>query len=204
MTDVTISRTNPKATIVLRLGLLGLWAWAVAQGYLSVIDHALAGRLQGLRAPALDAIVKVFALFGSSGWSAVALPALAFAEWRRRGSQAVRAWGIALVLGLALEATLRLAVGQWRPDVAALPVHMTLIQRFHVTGFPSGHAFRAAFLGGWVGSLWPSVRWGGVALAALVGATRPYLNRHWASDVVGAWLVAWLALALVKPRRDSA
>jgi membrane-associated phospholipid phosphatase len=48
--------------------------------------------------------------------------------------------------------------------------------------------------GGWAAA-------GCAALILLVGATRVYLDRHWMTDVVGAWMLAGTALALAGSAR---
>ncbi|MGW2718447.1 phosphatase PAP2 family protein [Streptomyces sp. NPDC001492] len=77
----------------------------------------------------------------------------------------------------------------------------------HASGFafPSGHATTSALTAGLL--CWPTTRRARVDLArttctlavcwaAAVGLTRVYLGVHWASDVLGGWLLAtaWLSL----------
>lgn len=192
------TRKNNPAGLAIRLALLAGWAWLVARGDLAGLDHLVAARLAGPHPLGLEAMVKAVSFLGSSLFTAVAAAALAVVEWNRRGRRAVIPWAVALAAGLAIEVALRGLVGHWRPDVAVVPSSLTLIERITLAGFPSGHAFRSAVLLAWAASLWPSCRWAGLGALGCIGATRPYLGRHWASDVVGGWLVAWL----VTPRPD--
>jgi membrane-associated phospholipid phosphatase len=95
-------------------------------------------------------------------------------------------WGLALISAPILENAWKGVVGRLRPEGAAY-------------GFPSGHATAAAVFV--VVAIYLStrtrVRAGGLmGLAALVvvlgvgvGAARIALDAHWASDVLGGWLL---------------
>jgi membrane-associated phospholipid phosphatase len=105
-----------------------------------------------------------------------------------------------------MEVTLRLSIPHWRPDTLTLPASMDLVTRFELAGFPSGHAFRSAFVFGWLGDELKTVHAGWarlgrllcVVMIVLVGFSRLYLNRHWASDVLGSWLVALVAFSIAR------
>jgi undecaprenyl-diphosphatase len=113
---------------------------------------------------------------------------------------------------LLLQVGLRYAVAHWRPDAVAPAAGADWVMRYELAGFTSGHALRSAYLFGW----WADAlrRWGGpaagvgalgcLAAAAAVGCTRVYLNRHWLTDVVGAWLIAGWALTIAAAARGRA
>ena len=185
---------------------MGLLASQVAQGHLKLLDGQMAQWVRAWQSPVLDGLMRALTFFGSSVWALAILAALASLAWRRGRWPEVLTLGGAFLLGLLIESALRLWVPQWRPDTTLVPIYADPLTRFHLTGFPSGHAFRAAFVFGWVGQKLESVnaRWAGSAkilcgvMIALVGVSRLYLNRHWATDVLGSWLVALLVLSIAK------
>ena len=186
------------------LGVLTIVAVQVAQGYFVPFDHAVAGWVAALRSPVWDQVMRAITFFGSSGCVGLALVWLGlWAQRRRAWPSALRVLG-AFGLGLFVAVVLRLAVSQWRPDTLIVPAAMEWRTRFGLAGFPSGHAYRSAFLFGWLmrevdSARWAKlIRWGSLAMIVLVGFSRLYLNRHWATDVIGGWLVACVALSLAR------
>lgn len=182
--------------------LLGLLALGARAGMLHGVDAWCGGWMAALRAPVLDQAARGITFFGSSAFTLAALPALALVMgWRAGRGAAVRLAG-AFAVGVGLEMGLRLLVAQWRPDTVVVPLGAPLWDRFELAGFPSGHAYRSAFVWGGMASQLSAGRSGKIARAGcvvliiLVGVTRVYLNRHWASDVAGGWLVALVALGL--------
>ncbi|MFG3074226.1 phosphatase PAP2 family protein [Streptomyces sp. NPDC048225] len=121
--------------------------------------------------------------------------------WWRRGDRWTAGWLAAACLsGSLLQQVLKAAVDRPRP------VWPDPVDSAHYAAFPSGHAMTATFVCGllvWLlhhygaGRLW---RRAGLAVALLsvagVGVTRVWLGVHWASDVVGGWLLGALVVAL--------
>jgi undecaprenyl-diphosphatase len=127
-----------------------------------------------------------------------------------------RAWRAALwlavcgVAGNLVQQGMKAAVGRARP------VWPDPVDSAGDAAVPSGHAMTAAIVCGallWlllsrtaVGPAWRAVAWA-VAAGSVLGVsfTRLYLGVHWASDVVGGWLLAGVVLtgaaALCEPWR---
>jgi undecaprenyl-diphosphatase len=117
-----------------------------------------------------------------------------------------REWWLAIWLavtsavGTAVQQGLKAAVGRERP---AWP---DPVDSAHYAAFPSGHAMTATVVCGLL--LWLLHLYGAgravmrIALAVSVvsvlgvGLTRIWLGVHWASDVVGGWLLGALTVAL--------
>lgn len=122
----------------------------------------------------------------------------------RRGRPRLAGWAAATVLsGGVVGGLLKALVGRDRPE-PDVPLAVA-----GGAAYPSGHALTAGLVAGVVAVLLVTVvrlRVAvrlpvliGLALVAVaVGCTRVVLGVHWASDVVGGWLVAlaWLAGAM--------
>jgi len=200
-TRTTDTHLRPVAGLPARLALwavaLGAWSLLAAAGALAGLDQSVWRWATAHRTAGLDVLLRAVTFFGSSVVTAAALPALAWRTWRRDGRGMALAWLAVFSAGLAVQIVLRFAVGQWRPDAGALPATMSLLARFQLAGFPSGHAYRSAFLFGWLATTLRSAAARGacVALIVVVGLTRVYLQRHWLSDVAGSWLLALAVFA---------
>ncbi|MFC8872480.1 phosphatase PAP2 family protein [Streptomyces sp. NPDC057148] len=129
--------------------------------------------------------------------------------WFRRRDRWTAVWlGTTCLLGSLLQQALKAAVDRARP------VWPDPVDSAHYAAFPSGHAMTATFVCGllvWLLLHYDTTR--GVRLTALavavvsvvgVGVTRVWLGVHWATDVVGGWLLGALVVAvaaLVHERR---
>ena len=185
---------------------LGVLSHQVAKGHAVPVDQLVASWVAALRSPVLDEPVRLLTCFGGSTWTLLALCGLSVLAWRRSGAAAAVIMLAAFALGLGMEAVLRLTVPHWRPDTASVPATMSLRMRFGLAGFPSGHAIRSAFVFGWMNresrelpAPWARLmRAGCLLMIGLVGFTRLYLNRHWASDILGSWLVVLVVFAIAR------
>ncbi|MGA4843472.1 phosphatase PAP2 family protein [Streptomyces sp. G45] len=119
---------------------------------------------------------------------------------------AQRAWWLALCLAAATLVGSLLQQGLKAAVDRARPVWPDPVDSAHYAAFPSGHAMTAAVVCGlllWllrvyaVGVLVWRV---GLAVAVVsvvgVGLTRVWLGVHWATDVVGGWILGALVVAV--------
>ncbi|MCC8338538.1 phosphatase PAP2 family protein [Streptomyces sp. R1] len=121
--------------------------------------------------------------------------------WWRRADRWTAVWlGTTCLLGSLLQQALKAAVDRPRP------VWPDPVDSAHYAAFPSGHAMTATFVCGLL--VWllhhygadRELRRAGLAVAVVcvagVGVTRVWLGVHWATDVVGGWLLGALVVAL--------
>ena len=210
-------RKPPWILVGLFAASLLLMALAVKAGVFVPMDRAVAQGVETIRTLWLDEGARAITFFGSTVWTLSAM--VLMSAWKRRERGRVPVFWGAWLFGCAVQVLLRLWVAQGRPDAAVVPVgwaadFLELGTQFHLAGFPSGHAFRSAFLFGWWAQgclrrqgLWErGIGVGCLVVIVLVGWTRLYLNRHWLTDVLGSWVLALLSLTLacaLRPRQSA-
>ena len=160
-------------------------------------DTVLRAHAQAARAPAPDALAHAASTLGDP-WAMVALALLGAVALARRGARriALTVATVPLAAVLAFNA-IKLTVRRVRPPGAVALGEL----RF---SFPSGHATVVAATSAVVA--WALVREGivsrrvasvtAVTWAALVGASRVWLDAHWASDVLAGWALGGAIAAL--------
>lgn len=185
------------------LAFAGLTQDVLAREELVTIDPRVLAFVLAHRLPWLTAIMLAVTWLGSS---AVLVPVLLVAGlmlvwWWRELRAPLELWvtyGGAVVLYTAAKAL----VDRPRPPVADALVHASN------TAFPSGHATQAIAAWGILALVlaagharaWRVVLPAcAVGIVLLVGASRIYLGVHWATDVLGGYVLGggWLALVLV-------
>jgi membrane-associated phospholipid phosphatase len=161
--------------------------------------------LQTLPVPGLLSFMRLVSTFGDSwhGWALAAVAMLAFALRRRRTEMFALLFSVAG--GEIVNRLVKWLVGRPRPSAPLVRVSGQWARE----SFPSGHVtFYVCFFGFLFLIAYGVLHRGTNArrvclvLAALpvltIGASRVYLGAHWTSDVVGAYLLSglWLALTL--------
>lgn len=157
--------------------------------------------LQGQRG--LDGVLRAVSWIGSAPQDLAIYGALILAVaalGARRGALFL----LGAVLGAtALYWVVKTLVRRPRPS----DPHVHVLSHLGTYSFPSGHvvAYVAcygflAYLA-WIEVRQPLLRWGAIAVCAalvvLVGPSRIYLGAHWASDVLGAYVLGGLWLSVV-------
>jgi membrane-associated phospholipid phosphatase len=187
----------------LQLLLFGLLAWFVHIHPILPLDVAITRSFQQDQAPWLRITMLAISYPGSS----LLLPALILlvvvAFWARGDRlEAAFAAGLSTV-SLLLNLLLKVQVSRPRPTANLVEV----IQSAVGYSFPSGHVMAyIAFWGllfGFGVMLFEGRHWWRTALliisaafVVLIGFSRVYLGDHWASDVIGAYLIGETLLGL--------
>jgi membrane-associated phospholipid phosphatase len=187
----------------LQLTLFGLLAWFVHVHPILPLDVAITHSFQQNQAPWLRITMLAISYPGSSLLLPVLVILTAVVFWAVGSRlEAVFVGGLSTV-SLLLNLLLKVQVSRPRPT--ANLVH--IIQTALGYSFPSGHVM--AYIAYWgllfsfgvilfVGRHWwrTALLATSVAFVVLIGPSRIYLGDHWASDVLGAYLIGGVLLGL--------
>ncbi len=189
--------------VALQITLFGLLAWFVHVHPILPLDVAITRSFQQNRAPWLRITMLAISYPGSS----LLLPALvlltAVVFWAvSTRLEAVFVGGLSTV-SLLLNLLLKVQVGRPRPTANLV----TIVQAAVGYSFPSGHVM--AYIAYWgllfafgvilfEGRHWwrTALLITSAAFVVLIGPSRVYLGDHWASDVLGAYLIGEALLGL--------
>lgn len=191
---------------ILAAVVLGLADGATEGNGLASIDPPIWQWMIDHRSPALTSVAIFVTEIGSTvSMTIIAIATIIFLLVKHRRGDAVLVAVVAAGAGLLVTAG-KATVGRERP-----PVEYRLVTETNES-FPSGHALAsAAILGVMLVVLLPFVKSTAVRAALVVGAglfvlaiglSRVYLGVHWATDVIGGWVIgfAWLVLCLTVRR----
>ena len=189
--------------LTLQITLFGLLAWFVHVHPILPIDIAITRSFQQNHAPWLRITMLAISYPGNS----LLLPALVLLTavffWLKGFRlEAVLVGGLSTV-SLLLNLLLKVQVSRPRPTANLV----TIVQAAVGYSFPSGHVM--AYIAYWgllfafgvmlfEGRHWwrTALLTTSVAFVVLIGPSRVYLGDHWASDVLGAYLIGGVLLGL--------
>jgi undecaprenyl-diphosphatase len=206
--------TKMQNQAVLAGALVALVAWTavVFTPPLAAADLAITRWLQQYASPTLDAVLSLVTILGNAEITTVLAVLMGIVLIRRRQAPlAVALWAV-FVSGSAIE----WATKHWLPH-ASVPASLQrhglniLHHQFHTPySYPSGHAFRTLLLATATSWIWTRAQEGAAwrryllgVLVVLMGVALVYQGDHWASEVVGGFLLASVAVVFLRAQRGE-
>jgi undecaprenyl-diphosphatase len=192
-----VVRSNPSPTIEARRAILGArrWAGGLALAFVAVaalaglgatkgIDEGISRLALAVASEPLDLAASIFNIVGQMEVTALVALMLSFVWWRRDGTRGLVP--MLLFAGVAIEVILKHLVQHPGPpdDLSRSIPLLPFAHSSSPYSFPSGHMLRVTFLAALM-----TPRWAFWTLAGAMALTRIYLHEHWASDVVGGFLL---------------
>ncbi len=189
--------------LALQLTLFGLLAWYVHFHPILPLDVAITHSFQQNQAPWLRIAMLAISYPGSSPLLPVLVILTTVVFWAIGiRLEAVFVAGLSII-SLLLNLLIKVQVGRPRPTGHLVHIIQTAIGY----SFPSGHVM--AYIAYWgllfcfgvilfEGRHWwrSALLTTSAALVVLIGPSRMYLGDHWASDVLGAYLIGGVLLGL--------
>jgi membrane-associated phospholipid phosphatase len=201
--------TQPKsqAMFVAALVAFGAWTAAVFTPSLATADLAITRWLQQYASPILDTLLSLLTFLGNAEVSVVFVILMGVVLVRRGQVPLAIALWAAFIGGSAIEWTAKHSLPHASVPESLQRHGLNIFHhQFHTPySYPSGHAFRTLLLATAISWIWTRAReraaWLRYLLGALVflmGVALVYLGDHWASEVVGGFLLATGGVVLLR------
>lgn len=169
-------------------------------------DLKIAISLRDADGPYLTALMTAISALGD-GWVPVIIVLAVAAVWALWKRWPEAAFVVATLSAGLIAGVLKMLVGRERPPSFSLNPN-DIFQSFNQYSYPSGHVLLFVVFYGFVAYLaWKYLagwmRWTVItvcaALIVLIGPSRIYLGEHWASDVIGSYLIGtfWLIILIL-------
>lgn len=199
---------NRKLVVILLLLLISGTALSLAAYFFGIFhfDLKVAAALKGVDNPAVAALMMAVSFLGD-GWIPVILVVgvAAICAWKKRWIEG--AFVVATLSSGIIAGVLKMLVSRPRPPSFTLNP-TDIFQFFNQFAYPSGHVLFFVtffgftgylawkFLSGWLRWIVLSIC---AALILLIGPSRIYLGEHWASDVIGSYIIGtfWLIILIL-------
>ncbi|HNW80423.1 MAG TPA: phosphatase PAP2 family protein [Methanoregulaceae archaeon] len=197
-----------KLAVILFLLLISATALTLAAYFFGIFpfDLKVAVALSGEENPAVAALMTTVSFLGD-GWVPVILvfAVTSICAWKKRWVEG--AFVVATLSSGIIAGVLKMFVSRPRPPSFMLSPE-DIFQFFNQFAYPSGHVLFFVtffgfcsylawkFLAGWLRGITLSIC---AALILLIGPSRIYLGEHWASDVIGSYIIGtfWLIILIL-------
>ena len=188
------------------LAFLALTAGVMSWGWIAAADSAVNASLGSFRAEPLLTFFVLLTTLGTSPATLAISAITACLLWVGRLPHLILPLCIVFLGGLATSWSAKFLVGRVRPTFLDIATASS-------PSFPSGHSMSAMALYGFLAfvvlrhgppgrvSLWIALSF--VGMIVLIGFSRMFLSLHYASDVLGGFLVGgfWLMVGIAVARR---
>lgn len=198
----------PLLLLASALAFLALTAGVMLWSWIAVTDSAINASLGSGRAEPFLTLFLWLTALGSSPIAFAICAVTACLLWVARLPHLVLPLWVMFLGGLATSWSVKLLVGRVRPTFLDIATASS-------PSFPSGHSMSAMAVYGFLAfivlrhgperrtSVWMAISL--AAVIALVGFSRMFLSLHYASDVLGGFLVGgfWLMVGIALARRSD-
>ena len=153
------------------------------------IDQVIRHKVQATDKGVIDDSMKVITYLGDGMVNLGIASQLPDKEARSEAYKSVIVGGLSVL-------TLKSIIGKKRPPGPIKYKPFTLNSSYHA--FPSGHTTTAFALATTIADHYPEYRYLCYGLASLVGVSRLYEDRHWASDVIAGAGLGYISAKFVR------
>ncbi len=204
------TQSKNQAALVAALVAFVAWTAAVLTPSLASADLAITRWLQQHASHLLDTLLSLITLLGNAETTTVLVVLMSIVLVRRgQAPLAITLWAV-FIGGSAIEWAAKHSLPHASVPASLQRHGLNIYHHQFQTpySYPSGHAFRTLLLAAAISWIWMGAR-GGTAwlryllagLVVLMGVGLVYLGDHWASEVVGGFLLASVAVALLPSQR---
>ncbi len=176
---------KPNYTLLIIIILLTISSQVLAAGF----DEEIREIVLKNETPFIDDTMSFITYLGDGAVDYVIASALPDEEAKLDAQKAILVSGVSTFV-------LKSIIGQKRPPGPIEYKHFTLDSNYHA--MPSGHTATAFALATSIATHYPEYKRLSYTMATLVGISRLYEDRHWASDVVAGAVVGYYSAKFVE------
>ncbi len=206
------TQSKGQAVFVAALVAFGAWTAAVLTPSVARADLSITRWLQQYASPTLDTVLSLLTFLGNAETTIVLVILTGMLLVYRGQAPLAIALLAVFIGGTAIELAAKHSLPHANVPESLQRHGLSIYHHQFRTpySYSSGHAFRILLLATVVPGLWTRSRKGAAwlpyllgALVVLMGVALVYLGDHWASEVVGGFLLASVAVAFLRAQRGE-